>query len=75
MARVKNSRSKRDISSAMVRFLAVMGMDPARAGALAREAEAAERRERAENSQKRGEAKTMKIIHIASARGGPAYRL
>jgi len=32
----------------MARFLAAMGMDPARAGALAREAEAAERRERAE---------------------------
>jgi len=48
MARVKNSRSKRDISSAMARFLAAMGMDLARARALAREAEAAERRARAE---------------------------
>ena len=32
----------------MARFLAVMGMDAVRARALAREAEAAERRERAE---------------------------
>ena len=45
---VNKGRSKRDISSAMARFLAAMGMDPARACALAREAEAAERRERAE---------------------------
>jgi hypothetical protein len=48
MTRVNRSRSKRDISSAMARFLAVMGMDAVRARALAREAEAAERRERAE---------------------------
>jgi len=46
MTRVNRSRSKRDISSAMARFLAAV--DPARACALAREAEAAERRERAE---------------------------
>jgi len=48
MGAVNKSGSKRDISSAMARFLAVMGMDAVRARALAREAEAAERRERAE---------------------------